>query len=151
MVTVETKPRTFSYRTTTEWLGRRNARLGSSGKDPIPLSAPAEFRGDGHLLNPEELFVGSIESCLMMTFVSLAEKHHLPIEAYYSEATGDLEYAEGDFRFTHVVVKPTVVISSFDAAPKALQLLKSAEHCLITNSVRCEVRVEPDVELSVSE
>lgn len=148
----ETRPRTFTYRTTAEWMGRRNGRVSSAGKEPFVFSAPPEFRGEGGFWSPEDLFVGAVETCLMLTFLSLAEKHHVPVEAYYSEATGDLEYANGEYRFTRIRIKPTVIIPTTDHAPKTLQLLQAAQRdCLVSNSIQAEVKVEPDVVLSVTE
>ena len=147
-----THQRTFTYRTTTEWLGRRNGRLSVKGRDPLVVSAPPEFRGEAAFLNPEELFVASIESCFMLTFVLMVEKYHLPVDAYFSECTGVLELANGEFRFTRIVIKPTVIINQADAAPRVLQILEHANRdCLITNSIQAEVKLQPDVVMSVSE
>ena len=152
MSAVITPPRTYTYRTSTEWLGRRNGRLSTHGKESQVVSAPPEFRGEEGFWNPEELFVAAVESCLMMTFASMAEKYHLPVEAYYSEATGDLEYANGEYRFTRITIRPTIIINDAEAAPKTLQVLKNAERgCLLSNSVTAEVSVVPDLVMGVAE
>jgi peroxiredoxin-like protein len=152
MTTVATRPRTFTYRTTTEWLGRRNGRFHTPGKEAFIVSSPPEFRGEDGFYSPEELFVGAIEICLMLTFAALAEKHNLPVEAYYSEAEGTLERADGEMRFTRVLLKPTVIVSDAAAVAKTLQTLSLAHReCMIANSVRAEVKVEPEVLLSGSE
>jgi len=85
MAIVGQLPRTFTYRTSNEWLGRRNARLATPGREPIAISQPPEFHGDVHYWNPEELFLGAVEASLMMNFISLAEQYHLPVEGYFSE------------------------------------------------------------------
>ena len=152
MATVETKPRTFTYRTTTEWLGRRNGRFGAPGKESLVISSPPEFRGEEGFYTPEEFFVGAVETCLLLTFASLAEKYKLPVEAYYSEAIGTLEHANGELRFTRIVVKPTIVITDATTAKNTLQAIEKAHRtCIIANSIQAEVKVEPDVVLSASE
>jgi len=47
---------------------------------------------------------------------------------------------------TEVKVRPRVTLDSHDDAPKALELLAKAEaNCLISNSVRATVTLEPFV------
>ena len=151
MAIVEQLPRTFTYRTSNEWLGRRNARLGTPGREPIAISQPPEFHGDVHYWNPEELFLGAVEASLMMNFISLAEKYHLPVEGYFSEATGELAEVDGQYRFTHITVKPTVIINDQAGAEKTMEMLARAAHSLIASSIRAEVKLLPDIESSVSE
>ena len=146
------RPRVFTYRASTEWLGRRKGRLVSSGRDPLVVSSPPEFRGEPGLWTPEELFLGAIDSCFMITFASMVEKHHLPVEGYFSEVSGVLESADGHYRFTSVTIRPTVIISERAAAEKTLQALEMAHRdCLISNSVTPQIMLEPDVEMSVAE
>ena len=144
----------FTYRTTTEWLGRKDVRFSdpAASKQPFVVTAPPEFRGKHGEWTPEELFVGSIETCLMLTFASLIEKHHLPVEAYMSEATGVLEFADGAYRFTRVTIKPTIIINDASAAGKVLKLIEAANRdCLISNSVITSVVIEPSVLMSATE
>lgn len=151
MAIVEQLPRTFIYRTSSEWLGRRNARLATPGRDPIRISQPPEFQGDDHFWNPEELFLGAVEASLMMNFISLAEKYHLPVEGYCSEATGELADVDGTYRFTHITVRPTIILNDRAGAEKTLAMIERASQSLIASSIRAEVTVLPDVEMTVSE
>ena len=143
----------FTYRTTTEWLGRKEVRFSAAkNEQPFIVTSPPEFRGKEGEWTPEELFVGSIETCLMLTFASLIEKHRLPVEAYMSEATGVLEYADGAYRFTRVTIRPTIIINDETAAPKVLKLMEAANRdCLVSNSVITSVLVEPSVVMSACE
>jgi peroxiredoxin-like protein len=144
--------RVFTYRTTTEWLGRKDVYFAAADKHPFIITSPPEFRGKKGEWTPEELFVGAIETCLMLTFASLIEKHHLPVEGYSSEATGVLELADGAYRFTRITIKPTIIISDANAGPKVLKLIEAAHRdCLVANSVMTSVLVEPSVLMSASE
>ena len=146
MTIVEARPRVFTYRTTTEWLGRRNGRFAVRGKESILFSSPPEFKGEEGFYSPEELFVGAVEMCLMLTFASLIDKQKLPIESYFSEASGTLESANGEFRFTRITIKPTIVLTNANVAPTVLQTLNQAHRtCMIANSIQAEVKVEPEV------
>jgi peroxiredoxin-like protein len=149
MSTVQTRPRSFTYRTSIEWLGARNGRFAAPGRESLVISSPPEFKGEEGFWTPEDLFVGAVEMCLMLTFASYAEKNQLPVDAYYSEATGTLEMKDGKLRFTKIVVMPTIVIGDAAAQPKTLEILRKAEgDCLVANSITTEVLVEPKISVA---
>lgn len=144
--------KTFTYRTTMEWVGGRAGVISSRGKQPFRVSSPPEFKGEANVWTPEDLFVGAIETCLATAFASLVETRHLPVEGYQSESEGLLEFAEGRYRFTKIVIKPTVIISDERSASEVLKALEDAHRdCLVANSVSAEVSINPDVILSAIE
>jgi peroxiredoxin-like protein len=150
--TVTFRPKTFTYRTSAEWLGKRNVRFSAPTKSSILVSNPPEFRGDEGFLTPEELFIGAVETCLLISFAALVEKHKLPVEAYYSEAEGILEDDDGHYRFTRVIIRPTIVVTDASCGEKVCDMIHRAhQDCLIGNSQRAEIVVKPDVVLAASE
>ena len=52
-------------------------------------SAP-EFTGNPDLISPEDLFVATISSCHMMTFLALAAKMNWPVLSYKDESIASL-------------------------------------------------------------
>jgi organic hydroperoxide reductase OsmC/OhrA len=113
----------------------------------IEVATPVEFPG-GHpdIWSPEHLFVGAAEICLMTTFLSLAEKTKLAFVGYTSESEGIMEKAEGGLQFTRIVIYPKVVVTHGDDVEKTRKLLENAErYCLISNSMKTEVSMEPTV------
>lgn len=145
------KSRTLTYRTTAEWLGRRAARLGADGKPFVKVASPPGPRRDDDW-TPEDLIVGALETCLLMTFADIASKEHLPVESYYSEAIGELTVRDGGYQLTKVTIKPTVIIDDRKAVRPTLEALETAHRqCLIANSLKAEVTIEPDIELSACE
>ncbi len=135
------------YHTSVQWSTRRKGKLGSMGMPNIEVATPPEFPG-GHpgIWSPEHLFVGAAEICLMTTFLSLAEKAKLRFANYTSEAEGFLEKTEGELRFTRIVLYPKVVVEREEDVEKAHKLLEKAEkYCLISNSMRTEVSIQPTV------
>jgi organic hydroperoxide reductase OsmC/OhrA len=148
METLTVQHKTFTYRTFTEWVGGRAGTFSAIGKPTFRVASPPEFRGEKNVWTPEDLFVGAIETCLLMTFASIAQKRELPIDAYYSESAGTLEYTDGGYRFTKVVVRPTIVVVNQEAVEPTIEAIRRAHRdCLIANSVSAEVTVEPDVRL----
>lgn len=136
-----------TYRTNVQWSRQRKGKLGTKGMPTIEVATPVEFPG-GHpdIWSPEHLFVGAAEICLMTTFLSLAEKTKLVYVGYTSEAEGIMEKAEGGLQFTRIVIYPRVVVTNEDDVEKTRKLLEKAErYCLISNSMKTEVSMEPTV------
>lgn len=48
----------------------------------VPASAAKEYRGDEKRVNPEEALVAALSSCHMLTFLALAARRNLSIDAY---------------------------------------------------------------------
>jgi organic hydroperoxide reductase OsmC/OhrA len=116
-----------------------------SGQSLDTSSAP-EFAGDPTRTNPEELLVGALSSCHMLTFLAVAARKRFVVDSYEDQAEGVLEKdASGVMWVTRVVLRPVVHFSG--TAPDAAQLaaLHESAHrnCFIANSVKTEVRVEP--------
>ncbi|HCJ95098.1 MAG TPA: osmotically inducible protein OsmC [Sphaerochaeta sp.] len=136
-----------TYTTNVQWSAMRKGKLGTKGMPTIEVATPPEFPG-GHpgIWSPEHLFVGSAEICLMTTFLSIAEKSKLVFLNYASEATGTLEKTDAGMQFTRIVITPTVVVSSDDDVERTVKILEKAErYCLISNSMKTEVSIEPKV------
>lgn len=142
----KTRYRTFTYKTATTWSEGRTGTLASDGKPSLRFSAPPEFKGEAGLWTPEHMFVACVETCHMATFIAFAAKRNLPIVSYRSHANGVLEYVDGDYRFTRIVIFPTIVISSASAEEDVQSTLRDAEkHCLVTNSIASIVEVNPTI------
>ena len=136
-----------TYTTHVEWTKERRAALSSPTLPTIEVATPANFPG-GHegIWSPEHLYTAAAEICLMTTFLSLAEKTKLAFMSYKSEASGTMEKAEKGFLMTRIHIKPTVVIADEKLKEKTLTMLEKAEkYCLISNSMKTEVTIEPNV------
>jgi organic hydroperoxide reductase OsmC/OhrA len=140
----KTKHKTFTYKTMTARTEGKSGTLSSEGKPTIRISSPPEFRGEAGVWTPEDLFVASVEVCHMSTFLSFAATKQLPIISYRSHANGVLEYIDGDYRFTRIVIFPTIVVAGSVAEAEVHATLREAEkHCLIANSIASIVEVNP--------
>lgn len=138
--------KSFTYRTSLDFVVGRSGVAHSEGKPELRVGAPPEFKGLPAIWTPEDFFVSAIEVCLMLTFAGIAEKRGLSITAYESTAEGRLEWVDPSYRFTGVIVRPRIVVRDDRAAAVALEVLERAHQtCLVANSVRCAVVVEPEV------
>ena len=126
--------------------GRRSGELKVEGAPPVAFSAPPEFSGDPGLWTPEHLLVAATASCLMTTFLAIAERSHLKVHSYRCRAFGRLEKVPGEgYRFTEISLAPEISIGAEDVE-KALRVLEKAEkNCFISNSLRATVKLEPHI------
>ena len=138
--------RTF-YETEIEWKGEKHGDIRSGSFPPIGVGAPPEFKGRDGDWSPEHLFVASLNTCYMLTFLAIAEFSKVSILSYSSIAKGKLEKVEGGtYQITEIVVKPRVVIGSANDLARMPRILEKAkENCFISNSIKSAIKIEPEV------
>lgn len=144
---METKKayKSFRYKTDILWKSPHRGVLTSAGKLEIAAGSPPEFRGHPDNWSPEDLLVGALNTCLMLTFFALAQSKGVEPVAYQSSAEGVLENTDGKYRITEVSVSPTVVLKSEADLNVARELMqtKVEANCFITNSISGKVKLTP--------
>ena len=111
----------------------------------VPASAAPAFHGNHERVDPEAAFVAALSSCHMLTFLAIASRKRLVVDAYDDEAVGWLAKNEsGKLAMTRVVLRPRVVFAGAAPSPEALAELHERSHreCFIANSVVTQVEVE---------
>lgn len=140
------RAKSFTYKTSTTWTEGRSGTIGSEGKPTLKISSPPEFKGERGVWTPEDLFVGSVEVCHMTTFLSFAAQKKMTIVSYRSHANGVLEHIDEDYRFTRIVIFPTITVGKDVVETDVHALLREAEkHCLVANSIASIVEVNPTI------
>ncbi len=138
------RAKSYSYPTSVQWIGEKKGTMTVTGKPSVEVATPPEFKGHEGIWSPEDLFVASVNSCIMTTFLAFADRAGLGFEKFESEAEGLLEFVDGKFLFTKIVVRPRVTLRSGEDKGKAEEILHKAErNCLVSNSIRTEVILEP--------
>jgi peroxiredoxin-like protein len=142
------KHKTFTYRTSLDWVGGRAAIAASPGKASFRVSSPPEFKGEDGVWTPEDLFVAAVDICMMTTFLAFASRAQLPVASYTSEAVGTLEFTDGAYRVTRITLRPTIVVEDETALSRVEETLAEAHRaCIVSNSIRTDVSVEPLVRM----
>jgi organic hydroperoxide reductase OsmC/OhrA len=111
----------------------------------VPASAAPAFHGNPERVDPEAAFVAALSSCHMLTFLAVASRKRLVVDAYEDEAVGFLAKNEaGKLAMTRVVLRPRVVFAGAAPAAELVADLHERAHreCFIANSVRTDVEVE---------
>ena len=136
--------KSFRYKNRLVWNSDRRGRTSAPGKPQMEVGSPPEFKGEPGVWCPEELLVGALNACLMLTFVSLAQNKGVQFVAYESAAEGLLENVDGKYRITEVDVQPSLVLKSqadLDAARTIMDQVE--ENCFISNSITAKVKLTP--------
>jgi organic hydroperoxide reductase OsmC/OhrA len=146
MPTMHTFEGTLSWRSGGPGAETGNHRLTLSGGTAIEVSAAPQYKGDPTKTNPEELFLASLASCQMLTYLALARRKGLELVAYEDRPTATLTMKDRRMRITEVVLRPRITLGTGADAEAARALADAAhEGCFVANSVACEVRLEPEI------
>ncbi len=111
----------------------------------IEVSSAPEYKGNPSLPNPEELLVGALSSCHMLTFLAVAARDGLVVDSYDDAALGVLEKNEsGRLAVTHVTLRPKVTFAGSQPDAEKVRQLHDVSHkgCFIAQSVKTVVTVE---------
>lgn len=120
-----------------------------NGSGCIEVATPPEFpKGIPGIWSPEHLFTAAVSSCLMTTFLAIAENSKLDFISFKCGSRGKLEQVEGKFLMTEVLLEPVVVIKAESDRERALKVLQKSEvNCLISNSVKAKVVMNPVIQV----
>ncbi len=143
--------KSFRYKAKTTWDSGRRGVLSAADKPDIVVGSPPEFKGRPDNWSPEELLIASVNTCIMLTFLTLIQGQDLTLAGYDSEVEGLLENVDGKYLVTEVTVRPRIAVSGEAEVARARELIESAEtRCFMSNSVKAKVRLIPEVVVSAS-
>lgn len=136
------------YNVDISWTKERQGEMSSPELSTvIEIATPPQFpNGVEGIWSPEHLFTSAVASCLMTTFLSIAENSKLEFTAFSCKSHGKLEQIEGKILMTEVILEPTVTIANESDREKADRVLqKSEQHCLISNSIKSKVTMNTNI------
>jgi peroxiredoxin-like protein len=137
----------FTYRTTAHWtMHKRGIVEGEAIPRTINFAAPPEFGGEPGLWTPEHLLLSAVSTCFVATFRAVAEASKLEFQGMEVDVEGVIEKQEGGYRFTTVIVRPTVTIHKEEDRERTGRLLEKAERiCLIARSILATMVLEAKI------
>lgn len=144
------------YATTLRWTGNRGTgtsgyrdydrsyNLDAEGRPTLAGSADPTFRGDRNKWNPEQMLLGALSSCHLLSYLHLCAEAGIVVLEYSDDASGTMELsADGAGRFTAATLRPRVVLAEGSDIAQADHLHHAAhEKCFIANSVNFPVACE---------
>lgn len=138
---------THYYDVTTTWNELRKGTISSPIlTTTIEVATPPDFtNGMPGIWSPEHLLVAAVGSCLMTTFLAIAENSKLAYQSFSCPAKGKLELVDGKYMITEVLLQPVLHVAEEDKE-RALRILEKSERaCLISNSIKAKIVFEPKV------
>lgn len=116
----------------------------------IEIATPPEFpKGMPGKWSPEHLFTAAVNSCLMTTFLAIAENSKLEFSSFSCKSKGKMERVEGKYLMTEIVLEPSVTISDAKYKEKAERVLQKSEAaCLISNSIKSKITMVPTIHIA---
>ena len=107
-------------------------------KGSIVIATAPEFKGGvPDIWTAEHLFLGSLSSGFMTTYLAIAEKRNLKVSHITCDSIGQINLYEGHLEFTNINLYPKIYIESDKDISLANEiLLSSYTHCIIANSVK---------------
>ena len=140
--------KTFSYEVALQWQGDRRSAITAGDRTVILSGPPADFPlGEGERWSPEHLFLGSISSCTMLSYLAHAARRDVEVIGYTAVASGTLTRRAGDGRYAFVTVEihPTVAVASGQGEAARALTAKAERDCFISASTSAEVIVTWEV------
>jgi len=131
------------------WSGDKLGILDSPSLKSFSVSTSPEFGGPEGEWSPEHLFLCSITSCFMSTYLSFVNKMKIENTGFECSSTGQVEVVDGKYKFTYIHIYPKAFVGNDADVEKArVAMEKTKKYCLISNSVSAEIVQHPEVAIS---
>jgi peroxiredoxin-like protein len=134
------------YNVNLKWVNDRIGNMTSPElMDDLDVATPPPFpKGVEGVWSPEHLFTAAVNSCFMTTFLAIAENSKLEFTSLSCESAGKLDKVDGKYLMTEVILKPVLnIVNAADREKAKRILLKSEAVCLISNSIKAKVTLDP--------
>ncbi len=123
-----------------------NVNLSCSDCSDLESAPPKEFGGPGNLWSPEDLLVGAVADCFVLSFRAIAAASKFEWSSLSCSVDGTLDKVERAIQFTEIKVHADLVIPAGADADRAQKLLEKAEQtCFITNSLKVDPHLEANI------
>lgn len=147
-----------TYNVEIEWIHQRKGKMYSpelhdqnnNNANEIEVATPTQFNGGMPFTwSPEHLFTSAIASCLMTTFLAIAEHSKLNYKSFKCKSKGFLDKVDGRFAMSKIELYPEICLETEVDIEKAKKVLEKAKKaCLISNSVKSEVEMHPSIKIN---
>lgn len=137
------------FTTDLHWFEDKVGVVSSPSLKSLSVSTPPEFGGPEGEWSPEHLFLSSITSCFMSTYLVFVNKMKIENTGFECTATGQVEIVDGKYKFTYIHIYPKAFVGNDADVEKAkVAMEKTKKYCLISNSVNAEIVQHPEVVIS---
>jgi organic hydroperoxide reductase OsmC/OhrA len=127
-----------------QWVNAHEGVSTDGVRPTVEVSCSPLFGGKKGYWSPQDLFVFSVNACVLTTFATLAEEYELPFRSYKSDARGIATIQKDGYRFVRIDLYPEIEVADERTRKRTERLIHvAARTCMITRSFQGEVRVFP--------
>jgi uncharacterized OsmC-like protein len=102
--------------------------------------------GTGDGWSPGHLLLAAVEGCFLFTFRVIAKNSKLDYVKLEVTTEGTVDREEGTTRFISIRLRPRLTLSAGADSARALRILEKSERgCLVANSVKTHITLEPEI------
>ena len=135
----------WQFNTHFEWLpgqGEEGVAGAEGGKPALHITPPADLGGKAGFWTPEDLLVSAVESCMLMTTLSVVQKQRITLKGYRSKAQGRMEKTPEGLRITAIEIQVHAQVATAEEVEKFKRAVAIAErYCPVSAAVKCPVHV----------
>ncbi len=137
----------FFFEVDLNWLTKTKGILtAKDARGPIYVDMPLQFGGIEKEWAPEHLFLSSLSSCYMSTLLSFIQKMNFELSHFECKVIGEIELADGKYKFTTINLFPKIYIAEEANKPKALEAIEKANrYCIISNSIDATIYYHTEI------
>lgn len=134
-------PEYVTYTLKADWDEQSGAEINSRGIT-VRVDLPPEFGGLGQHLTPDELFLGAISGCLMITFLHFRKINRLKLRLLQCTVTGRRVQTEKGYRLQNVqaTVRIRVDRDQVELGRKCIELAR--DYCPLLADLRSPIEVD---------
>ena len=143
-----TQTKTFQYTVSLDRARGREGRVSAGERPSIHTAPPGDFpAGDDTRWSPEHLYLGSLQTCTMLSFLAHAEHNGVPVRGYTAQIEGTVMRRAEDGRYAFVLIrhKPRVVVPVGQRDAARAIVGKAERDCFISASTNAEIQVDWDI------
>lgn len=121
-------------------------QLGNKTLPELETNAPVNFGGPEGFWTPEDLFVGAVADCFILTFRAISRMSKLEWLSLTCDADGTLDKVGAQMLFTEIALNVTLTVADGTDTEQAERLLhRSEQSCLVTNSLKCPTPLQVSI------
>lgn len=114
------------------------------------ISIPREMNGPGIGTNPDEMLLGAVATCYLITLATLLENSKIALMDLSMQAEGFVDVTNGVFTYEKIVHKPRIVVQNLtEREQKRIHRLaeKAEQTCMISKALQGNVQIACDVQI----
>jgi organic hydroperoxide reductase OsmC/OhrA len=140
-----TAPFPHQYDVDLRWVHDTYGVLSAPGHPILVAGAPADFDGSDAWWSPEHMLTGAVATCLMLTFLAIADRQHLTIGAYASHGKAIVDKTREGILFTSIAIDVEIRAVSEDVLHAEAAFEKAKRACIVSNVLKLPVEARVSV------